>query len=95
MSEFRSDQIKLLFGRGRDERISERSRIRPVRGAEFSGSGGLQINDDFLLRYVHFGALLAAGKPEADLTNFRTLRPVRGAEIIRFGPAPKMAPKPL
>ena len=30
---------------------------------KFSGSGRLQINDDFLLRDDHFGALLAAGKP--------------------------------
>ena len=46
---------------------------------KFSGSGRLQINDDFLLRDDHFGALLAAGKPEADLTDLRTLpEPTRG-----------------
>ena len=28
------DQIKLLFGHGRDERISQSPRIKPVRGAE-------------------------------------------------------------
>ena len=40
---------------------------------KFSGSGRLQINADFLLRDDHFGALLTAGKPEADLATFRTL----------------------
>ena len=40
---------------------------------KFSGSGRLQINADFLLRDDHFGALLTAGKPEADLATFWTL----------------------
>ena len=40
---------------------------------KLSGSGRLQINDDFLLQDDHFRALLAADKPEADLTNFRSL----------------------
>ena len=40
---------------------------------KFSASGRLQINDDFLFRNDHFRALLAADKPEAVLTDFRTL----------------------
>ena len=40
---------------------------------KFSVSVRLQINDDFLLRNDYFGALLAADKPEAVLTDFRTL----------------------
>ena len=72
-------RIKLLFSRGRDEEFWRGPESDRSEEPKFSGSGRLQINDDFLLRDDHFGALLAAGKPEADLTDFRTLpEPTRG-----------------
>ena len=73
------DQIKLLFGRGRDNEFRRGPESDRSEEPKLSGSGRLQINGDFLLQDDNFGALLAAVKPEADLTDFRTLpEPTRG-----------------
>ena len=97
------DQIKLLFSRGRDNKFRTGPESDRSEEPKFSGSGRLQINDDFLLRDDHFGALLAAGKTEADLTDFRTLpeptrsrwRPNQCNSLLNRTITPMAAAKPL